>query len=46
MFAHYFEKQLVITDNVRATGGKTYPVSGKREAKALAKKLNATPWNF
>jgi hypothetical protein len=26
--------------------GKRYPVSGKAEARKLAEKLNATPWNF
>jgi len=26
--------------------GKMYVVTGKREARQLAKKLGATPWNF
>lgn len=34
------------TSNGRRTWHKVVPVSGKREARAMAKQFDATPWNF
>jgi len=33
-------------ENGRRTFLSTHPVSGKREARAVAAKFNAKPWNF
>lgn len=50
MYAHYFEgngrKFLIITDNVQGRGGKKVSVSGKREARKVAREAGAHPWNF
>lgn len=54
MYAHYtvFTRngvkvhQVLINNSPKPVGGTTYTVSGKREADALAQKLNARPWNF
>ena len=48
-YAHYFKAgkkhELIISTGYSPTG-ETLQVSGKKEAKQLAKKLNAQPWNF
>lgn len=48
-FAHYFgtgkRKELIISDSAIPVG-ESLPVSGLKDARDLAKKLNATPWNF
>ena len=52
MFAHFFGSKargfvlIISTDPSNIRDGKEYKVSGKREAAALAKSLNAKPWNF
>ncbi len=51
MFAHYYGSKakgytVTITADARPIGGKEYKVSGKREARLLAKRLNATPYNY
>ncbi len=49
MYANYFKQGsrhiLIISADTRPVG-KEYQVAGKREARKLAKELNATPWNF
>lgn len=45
--AHYCNnKTLRITEGPTPVGGQVYRVTGKREARALAAKHNAQPWNF
>jgi ribosomal protein L7Ae-like RNA K-turn-binding protein len=47
--AHYFStraNKLVIISNDTHPQGITIKVSGKKEAREVAKKHNATPWNF
>lgn len=45
--AHYFNNKTVrITEGPRPVGGQVYRVSGKREARVVAAKHNAQPWNF
>ncbi len=51
MFAHYYGSKargytVTITADARPIGRKEYKVSGKREARVLAKRLNATPYNY
>lgn len=51
MYAHYFarkqEKFVIIARSGRLQDQvKTIPVSGKREAKKVARENNAVPWNF
>ena len=55
MFAHLYKQSskinklgwvLIINDSARPIGGTEYQVSGKREARAMAKQYNAQPWNF
>ena len=51
MKAHYFGSKakgytLRVNDNASPRGGKVYRVTGKREARALAKRLKAAPYNF
>lgn len=49
MFAHYFatrkNKFVVISETNRPTGERI-PVSGKVEARRIAKEKGASPWNF
>jgi hypothetical protein len=49
MYAHYFKfgkkHQLIISDSPRPVGT-THTVENKKAARHLAKKLNATPYNF
>jgi hypothetical protein len=49
MKAHYFssksKKVLVISEGPSPVG-REYPVSGKAEARKIAKQHNAEPWNF
>lgn len=45
--AHYCNnKTLRITEGSAPVGGQVFKVSGKREARELAKQHNAKPWNF
>lgn len=44
--AHYFNNKTVVIANGPAPVGQTIKVSGKREAREIAKKHNAQPWNF
>ncbi len=48
-FAHYYgtgkRKELTVGESTRPIGV-VYQVSGLKDARELAKKLNATPWNF
>ena len=49
--AHYTQGkqpmvQLASTYNHRRLWGRTFKVSGKREARQVAKQYDATPWNF
>ena len=48
-YAHYFKSgkqhQLVISSDARPVGD-THSVSSKKDAKSLAKKLGATPYNY
>lgn len=50
MFAHITKTKagyfLRITDSNRPTGGVLYVVTGKREARVIAKQFNAHAWNF
>lgn len=47
MFAHYCnDKTVRITDSMSPIGGTVYPVSGRCEARAIAARFNAKPWNF
>lgn len=50
MYAHYYEgcgkKFIVISDNIQGRGGKRIDVSGKREARKVAKMAQAKCWNF
>ncbi len=47
--AHYFKSgkkhELIISNDARPVG-ETITVSNKKEARVVAKNLNATPWNF
>ena len=47
--AHFFksakESYLIISTTCRPVGDK-FPVASKKEARAMAKQLNAEPWNF
>lgn len=49
MYAHYYQtktrKVLIISADQRPVG-KEIDVSGRREAKAIAKRENAKAWNF
>jgi hypothetical protein len=49
MYAHYFKygkkHQLIISDSTRPVGT-THTIENKKAARHLAKKLNATPYNF
>lgn len=49
MKAHYFSskaKKVVIISEGFAPAGLEFPVSGKAEARKIAKQYNAEPWNF
>lgn len=52
MYAHLYRKrgggwELSVTPGPRLSNIiKTIPVSGRREARAIAFDLGATPWNF
>lgn len=50
MYAHITKVkdgyELRITTENRPVGGLVTHVTGKREARALAREHNATPWNF
>lgn len=47
--AHYFgcgkSKQVIIAEGVKPIG-QAFKVSGKKEAREIAAKHNAQPWNF
>jgi len=49
-YAHYFKsgKQcfVIITITMQPIGGTAIKVSGKAEARKVAKAYDATPWNF
>lgn len=48
-YAHYFAskgKKVVIISEGFSPVGKEIPVTGKVDAKKVAKRYNATPWNF
>lgn len=53
-YAHYYtgrsngqrRSYVLITEDVRPVNGTRYNVSGKREAREIAARLNAQPWNF
>lgn len=48
-YAHYFKsgktQELIISDSFRPVG-ESLPVFSKKDARQLAKKLNALPYNF
>ena len=48
-YAHYYgtgkRKELIVGDTASPIG-EVFQVSGLKDARDLAKKLNATPWNF
>lgn len=52
MYAHYFEsktrKDLFLTEtpSLRGNEAPAIPVSGKKEARRIAKESGAQPWNF
>ena len=50
MYAHYFKfgskHQVLITPTCQPINGDMFTVSGKKEAREIAKINNATPWNF
>ena len=51
MYAHLYKQSklgwvLIINDSARPIGGVEYLVSGKKEARTMAKQYNAQPWNF
>jgi uncharacterized protein YdbL (DUF1318 family) len=52
MFAHFYGSKakgyflIINTDASIRVSGKEIKVSGKREARKIAKELNATCWNF
>ena len=50
-FAHYYGSKsrgftVLINNSASPVGGTEYPVSGKLEARAIAKQHGATPYNF
>lgn len=46
-YAHYTPGLLVIsTTPSPATETDRFPVSGIRQARAICREINATPWNF
>lgn len=49
MFAHYFaskKTKFVVISETNRPEGQRIAVSGKAEARRLAKERNAQPWNF
>ena len=50
LYAHYFKSNkecfLILTCNVQPIGGNTIKVSGKAEARKVAKAHDAIRWNF
>jgi hypothetical protein len=51
MYAHYtgttkLNRSVLITSSNRPIGGTRYNVSGKAEARRIAKANNAVAWNF
>ena len=54
LYAHYYTgtqagqrvHYIYLTESTQPVGGKRRTVAGKKEARQLAAKLHATPWNF
>ena len=51
MFAHYYGSKskgftVRINSDMQPVGGLVFTISGKAEAKKLAKEHQAQPWNF
>lgn len=44
--AHYFNNKTVVIAEGPRPVGQTFKVSGKKEAREIAAKHNAQPWNF